>query len=53
MSGVRQGAQGTSTSGVEKSPARRARDAARRRRQEQSWAAKAGPVEVRRVDPAP
>jgi hypothetical protein len=35
---------------VEKSPARRNREAAKRRRQEQRWASKSGPVTVRRID---
>lgn len=37
--------------GLEKSPARRKRDAAKRRRQEERWAAKSGPV-VSYIDPS-
>lgn len=43
---------GQATAGIEKSPARLKRDAARRRREEQEWAARSGPVEVRQVDTA-
>ena len=44
------GKQGVSTGGIEKSPARRKREAAKRKRQEDRWAARSGPVEVRRVE---
>lgn len=42
---------GTSTSGIETSPRYRAKQAKRRRREEDRWAAKAGPVEVRSATP--
>jgi hypothetical protein len=41
---------GGQTTSVEVSPARRRRLAQRRRREEARWAAKAGPVTVRRID---
>jgi hypothetical protein len=41
---MHKGHSGTSLGGVEKSPARRKRDAARRRRQDQATAAKSSPV---------
>ena len=44
MSGAKRGKQGTSTSGVEKSPERRKREAKRRKRQDERWAAKSGEV---------
>lgn len=47
------GHSGASMGGMESSPARRKRMAARRRREEARWAARSGPVTVRRVDPAP
>jgi hypothetical protein len=54
MSGVRRGAQGTSTGGIETSPEWKERRTRQLRRQEERWAAKAGPVEVRHVgDGAP
>ena len=54
MSGVRRGAQGTPTSGMEYSPERAKRTAAKRRKQQKRWDAKAGPVTVRKVgDPDP
>lgn len=43
------GTRGTSTSAVEVSPARRKRQAAKRRAEERSWASKASAVTVRRV----
>jgi hypothetical protein len=47
-------ARGTGTSlggGVEMSPARKSRAAAKRRREEKRWARKSGPVVSRQVDP--
>jgi len=44
---------GTSTNAVEVSPRYRAKQARRRRTEEASWAAKAGPVETRQVDLSP
>lgn len=41
--------KGAATGGVWKSPKRKARDARRRRAQESNWAAKSGPVTVRRI----
>jgi hypothetical protein len=42
------------SAGMEKSPERRKREAQRRRMQEKRWAARSGPVTVRRVgDPKP
>jgi hypothetical protein len=49
MSAVRKGAQGGQTSSVEVSPAKAKQRRAALRRQESRWAAKAGPVEIRRV----
>jgi len=43
---------GGATSGVEYSPARGKRRATARKGQERRWAAKSGPVEVRKVDQA-
>lgn len=43
---------GGATSGMEYSPARAKRRAAARKGQERRWAAKSGPVEVRKVDQA-
>jgi hypothetical protein len=40
---------GVSTGGMEKSPARKKREAARRRAEERSWAARNGPVIVRKM----
>jgi hypothetical protein len=45
------GNKGASMGGLEKSPARRKREAVRRRREEARWAAKSGPV-VSYVDPS-
>jgi hypothetical protein len=42
---------GTNTGSVERSPERAKREARKRRRQEAAWAARNGPVTVRRVDP--
>ena len=39
------------TTGLEKSPERRRREAATRKRQEQRWARKSGPVSVRFMCP--
>lgn len=47
------GKTGGPTGGMEYSPRKAARRAAARRRQEKSWVAKNGPVEVRRVEDAP
>jgi hypothetical protein len=41
---------GQATGSVQRSPQRAARDARRRRREEAEWAARSGPVEVRRLD---
>jgi hypothetical protein len=49
VSGVRRGAQGGATGSVESSAATKRRRSAGRRRQEDRWAAMAGPVEVRSV----
>lgn len=43
----------TSLGALEVSPARRKRQARARRNQERAWAAKAGSVVVRRIDPKP
>lgn len=40
---------GVSTGGIEKSPARKKREAARRRAEERAWASRNGPVVVRRM----
>jgi hypothetical protein len=40
------GNRGASMGGLEVTPARRKREAKRRKRQEQAWSAKAGPVTV-------
>jgi hypothetical protein len=50
MSGVGKGHHGTSMGGVERSPERQRREAERRRRQEASWARKAGPAVTRSVE---
>lgn len=50
MSGVRRGRQGTQTSVVEKSPARRKRELERKRRQEERWAKKSGAVVERSIE---
>ena len=42
---------GVSTGAIETSPARRRRQEKRRRREEAEWAARSGPVTVRRVEP--
>ena len=42
---------GGATSGMEYSPARAKRRAAARKGQERRWAAKSGPVEVRKIEP--
>lgn len=47
MSGVRRGKQGTSMGAVEKAPWRKKRETKRRKRQEERWAARSGPVVVR------
>lgn len=44
---------GGNTSSMTYSPSRRKRMAARRKREEARWAAKAGPVEVRNVNDSP
>jgi hypothetical protein len=44
---------GQATGSVQRSPQRVARDARRRRREEAQWAARSGPVEVRRLDDVP
>ena len=44
------GKTGGATGGMEYSPAKAKRRAAARKGQERRWAAKAGPVEVRKVD---
>jgi len=43
---------GASLGGIEMSPERRRRQAAKRKREEKRWAKKCGPVTVRFVDPA-
>jgi hypothetical protein len=49
-----QGGKGTSMGGSEMSPARRKRNAARRRAQDKAWASRSSEVTVRRVgDPKP
>jgi hypothetical protein len=50
MSGTKRGKQGASTSGIEKSPERRKREAKRLRGQEERWAAKSGEVTARRIE---
>lgn len=48
------GPQGTPTGSMDYSPGRKAKDAAKRRGQDKRWAAKAGPVTVRKIgDPEP
>ncbi len=44
------GRTGTSLGGMEFSPDRRKRNAARRKRQEQRWAKRSGPVVTKRLD---
>jgi hypothetical protein len=51
MSGGKKGNTGASMGGVEVSRERRKRDAKKRKRQEERWAAKSGPVTVYR-DPS-
>jgi hypothetical protein len=46
------GRTGASLGGIESSPQRRARQAAKRKREEKRWAKRSGPVTVRFVDPA-
>jgi hypothetical protein len=43
---------GTSLGGTESSPERRKRDAAKRKRQDDRWAKRSGPVVTRRLDDA-
>lgn len=50
MSVLKRGKQGTQTSVVEKSPARRKREAHHKRRQEDRWAKKSGAVVERSVE---
>ena len=45
------GRTGASLGGVESSPERRSRQAAKRKREEKRWAKRSGPVTVRFVDP--
>jgi hypothetical protein len=45
------GNKGASMGGLEKSPTRRKREAAKRRHEEKQWAAKSGPV-VSYIDPS-
>lgn len=47
--GTRAGAQGGNTGSVEYSPRRLARKRRAKRRQEERWAAKAGPITVSRL----
>ena len=49
---VKKGNLGQSA-GTEKSPERKKRDAARRKREEAKWARRSGPVTVRWVEPRP
>lgn len=50
---MRKGSTGASLGGgVESSPERQKRQAAKRRREEKRWAKRSGPVTVRFVDPA-
>ena len=50
MGATKRGKQGTSTSAIEKSPERRKREAKRRLRQEERWAARSGQVTARRIE---
>jgi hypothetical protein len=50
MSGTKRGKQGTSTSGITKSPDRRKLEAKRLRRQEERWAAKSSEVSARPIE---
>lgn len=50
MSGVKRGRQGTQTSVVEKSPARKKREAERKRRQEERWTKESGTVVERSIE---
>ncbi len=49
--GVHRTKVGTSTGGLEETPARKKRRAKARKRQEERWAAKSGPVTVYYRDP--
>lgn len=49
--GVRVGKQGTSMTGREMSPSARRRYSKRLRAEEDRWAAMAGPVTVRKIEP--
>lgn len=51
--GPRKAKPGTSMGGLETTPARKRRDAKKRKREEERWAAKASPVKVSFVDPEP
>ena len=44
------GKPGVSMGGLESSPKRRKRDRAKRKREEERWAAKSGPVIVTRIE---
>jgi hypothetical protein len=50
MGATKRGKQGTTTSGIEKSPKRRQREAKRRRRQEERWTAKSSDATTRRIE---
>jgi len=50
--GPRKTKPGTSMGGLEETPARKKRRAKARKREEQRWAAKAGPMKVYYRDPA-
>jgi hypothetical protein len=50
---MQKGHTGTSLGGTEQSPARRKRQAAKRRAEERRWAAKSGPVTVRKIGDPP
>jgi hypothetical protein len=47
------GKPGVSMGGLDSSPARRKRDRKERKREEERWAAKSGPVVVKRVEDEP
>lgn len=49
MAGTSQGAQGTNTGGMERSPAARRRQRQKLAAQQQRWAKKAGPVTVTQI----
>ena len=54
MSGVKHGGgQGASMNAIEQTPKRRRQHREYLKRQERRWAAKAGPVEVRRIGDPP